>query len=296
MIYKSDKLKIFKVEGIIFISYVNDYESFEKEGPWKKDPSNICVYDEWYSTEKKVVAKHWHESLEVIYVVEGSLEITTTNGDILVSSGEVAVIGGSSLHGTKSVSKNLRHQCLHIKYDFLVKYLNYDKLSSRIFKVKDISKFLFYYERVIENMEKIDNVSQIKYQANLLLLLTTIVEDENFSDKNEVNSKVNDLIRKVMYYINLNYNDNITLNSIAKYFGYTPQNIALLFKKNVGKTVYNYLTEIRLENAVYQLINSKKNIIEIALECGFPNEMAFINKFKNKYEITPNLYRKQRKA
>ncbi|NMB07361.1 MAG: helix-turn-helix transcriptional regulator, partial [Tissierellia bacterium] len=101
------------------------------------------------------------------------------------------------------------------------------------------------------------------------------------------------LIRKVIYYINLNYKENITLNSIAKYFGYTPQNIALLFKKNVGKTVHNYLTEIRLENAVYLLVNSKKNIIEIALECGFPNEMAFINKFKLKYKTTPNNYRKQ---
>ncbi|MGG7058991.1 AraC family transcriptional regulator [Clostridium tertium] len=293
MIYKSDILKIFKDNEVIFINYVNDYEPFEKEGPWKKDCSNICVYDEWFSTEKKIVGKHWHESLEIIYVVEGELEITTTSENILLSAGEVGIIGGSSLHGTKSISKNLCHQCLHIKYDFLVKYLNFNKISSRIFKVKDVSKFLFYYKNVIEYLEKTDYVSKMKYHANILLLLTTIVEDENFSDKNEVTNKVNDLIHKVMYFINFNYKENITLNSIAKNFGYTPQNIAILFKKNVGKTVYNYLTEIRLENAVYLLINSNKNIIEIALECGFPNEMAFINKFKLKYKTTPNIYRKQ---
>lgn len=262
MIYKSDILRIFKEEEVIFINYVNDYEPFEKEGSWRKDCSNICVYDEWFSTEKKVVGKHWHESLEIIYVVEGSLEITTANENISLSSGDVGVIGGSSLHGTKSLSQNLCHQCLHIKYDFLVKYLNFDKLSSKAFKVKDISKFLFYYKSVIQYLDKTDYVSKMKYHANILLLLTTIVEDENFSDKSEinikVNSRVNELIRKVIYYINLNYKENITLNSIAKYFGYTPQNIALLFKKNVGKTVYNYLTEIRLENAVYQLVNSKK--------------------------------------
>lgn len=293
MIYKSDTLKIFKDEEIIFINYVNDYEPFEKEGDWKKDCSNICVYDEWFSTDKKIVGKHWHESLEIIYVIEGSLEITTANENILLSSGDLAVIGGSSLHGTKSLSQNLCHQCLHIKYDFLVKYLNFDKLSSKIFKVKDISKFLFYYKNVIQYLEKTDDISKMKYHANILLLLTAIVEDGNFSNGNEINSKVNDLIHKIIYYINLNYKENITLNSIAKYFGYTPQNIALLFKKNVGKTVYNYLTEIRLENAMYLLVNSKKNVIEIALECGFPNEMAFINKFKLKYKTTPNIYRKQ---
>jgi AraC-like DNA-binding protein len=176
-----------------------------------------------------------------------------------------------------------------------VKYLDDDKLSSKIFKVKDVSKLLFYYESVTKYLEKKDYISKMKYEANLLLLLTTVIEDENYNNENESKSKVNDLIRKVMYYINLNYKENITLNSIAKYFGYTPQNIAIVFKKNVGKTVYTYLTEIRLDNAVYLLVNSNKNVIEIALECGFPNEMAFINKFKAKYKTTPNIYRRQRK-
>lgn len=293
MIYESDIVRIFKDKDIVFINYVNDYEPFEKDGCWKNDCSNICVYDEWFSTEKKVVGKHWHESLEIIYVVEGALEITTTSGNVILSSGEVGIIGGSSLHGTKSITKNLCHQCLHIKYDFLAKYLDFDKISSKIFKINDISKFLFYYKNVIEFLEKTDSVSKMKYHANILLLLTTIIEDENFSNRNEVNNKVNDLIRRIIHYINLNYKENITLNSISKNFGYTPQNIALLFKKNMGKTVYNYLTEIRLENAVYLLENSNENIIEIALECGFPNEMAFINKFKLKYKTTPNIYRKE---
>lgn len=293
MLYKSDVLEIFKEDEVIFIRYVNDYESFEKDESWKKDCSNICVYSEWFSTDKKVIWKHWHEFVEVIYVVEGDLEITSASGNILLSSGEVGVIGCGSLHGTKSISKKLHHQCLHIKCDFLLKYLNFNIISSKIFKVKDVSKFLFYYKNVIEYLDKTDYISKMKYNANILLLVTTIVEDENFTEKNELTSNTNDLISKVMYYINLNYKENITLNSIANHFGYTPQNIALLFKKNLGKTVYSYLTEIRLENAVYLLVNSNKNVIEISLECGFPNEMAFINKFKLKFKTTPSIYRKK---
>ena len=37
-----------------------------------------------------------------------------------------------------------------------------------------------------------------------------------------------------------------------------------------------------------------KKVIDISLECGFPNEMAFINKFKLKYNMTPNAYRKNK--
>lgn len=296
MIYENDILRIFKDDETVFIEYVNNYEPFEKDISWKKDSSNICVYDEWFSNEKKVVGKHWHEFLEVIYVVDGVIEIITPdNENILLSSGDIGVIGGSSLHGTRTISENTCHQCLHIKYDFIAKYLDFDKLYSKIFKIKDISKFLFFYKNVTDYLDKTDDISKMKYQANILLLLTTIVEDENFNYENKINSKINDLILKVMHYINLNYRENITLNSIAKYFGYTPQNIAILFKKFTGKTVHCYLSEIRLENAVYLLINSNKNIIEIALECGFPNEMAFINKFKDKYNKTPNVYRQENK-
>lgn len=296
MIYENDTLKIFRDNETVFIEYINNYEPFEKDVSWKKDSSNICVYGEWFSNEKKMVGKHWHDFLEIIYVVDGVIEIVTPdNQNTLLSSGDIAVIGGSSLHGTRTISEITCHQCLHIKYDFIAKYLDFDKLYSKIFKINDISKFLFYYKKVTYCLDKTDNISKMKYQANLILLLTTIVEDKNFNDNNKINSKINDLILKVMHYINLNYNENITLNSIAKYFGYTPQNISILFKKFTGKTVYSYLTEIRLENALYLLINSNKNIIEIALECGFPNEMAFINKFKVKYNKTPNVYRLQSK-
>lgn len=295
-IHESDKtIKIFNLGDTVYFEYKNEYEPFEKTGePWIKDPLNICNYCNQFSTGNGVIGRHWHESLEIIYMVQGSIEVTTANGSILVGDGEAIVIGGTTLHGIKSISSNGNHQCLHIKYDFLSKYLNRDDFTLKIFKISNISKFLFYYENVIKHIEADSYISQIKYKANLLLLLTTIVEDENYAKENVITSNFNDTINKIIYYINFNYKENITLNYVAEKFNYTPQNISILFKKCLGKTFHKYLTEIRLENAVHLLLNSDKKIIEISLECGFPNEMAFINKFKIKYNMTPNLYRKQK--
>ena len=279
----------------LFFQYKNEYESFGTCNIWSKDNHNMCAYYEGFFKEKAVIGRHWHEALEIIYVMEGSLEMTTANGSLILNDGEMVIIGGALLHGTRCVSGTLHNQCLQIKYEFLVNHLDCDDLALKIFKVGNISKILFYYENVIKYFKSNDYISQMKYKANLLLLLSAIVEDENYNKKNIVSSNFNDTISKIMYYINFNYKENITLNSVAEKFNYTPQNISILFKKRLGKTFHKYLTEIRLENAVHLLLNSDKKVIEISLECGFPNEMAFINKFKIKYNMTPNLYRKQKR-
>lgn len=282
----------FKKGDTLFFQYENEYESFGKSNIWTKDNHNMCAYYEGFFNEKAVIGRHWHESLEIIYVIDGSLEVTTANGSVILSAGEMIIIGGAVLHGTRFISDTLHNQCLQIKYDFLVNYLDCDDLALKIFKVGNISKILFYYENVIKYFKSKDYISQMKYKANLLLLLTSIVEDENYHERNIVSSNFNETISKIIYYINFNYKENITLNSVAEKFNYTPQNIAILFKKCIGKTFHRYLTEIRLENAVHLLLNSDKKVIDISLECGFPNEMAFINKFKLKYNMTPNSYRK----
>lgn len=291
-----ERMKMSRVDDTVFIEYLNEYEPFEKMDCWQKDSKNICTYYEGISDEKVVTGRHWHESLEVIYVIEGAMEITTSNGNIFLDSGEVAVIGGIALHGTKAITKKLHHQCLHIKYDFISKHLEWDDLQSKMFKIRNVSKFLSYYVTIIKNLQKKDYISQMKYIANILLLLTSILEDENFDAQNIGSNNLDDKFIKILFYINFNYKENITLNSVAEHFCYTPQNIAILFKKRSGKTFHTYLTEIRLENAVHLLLNSDKKILEIALELGFPNEMAFISKFKSKYNTTPNIYRKQKKV
>ena len=290
----NEDVTYFKKGDTLFFQYKNEYESFGTCNIWTKDNHNMCAYYEGFFKEKAVIGRHWHESLEIIYVIEGSLEITTANGNIVLNDGEIVIIGGALLHGTRYITNTLHNQCLQIKYEFLVNHLDCDDLSLKIFKVGNISKILFYYENVIKYFKSNDYISQMKYKANLLLLLTSIVEDENYNDMNIVSSNFNDTISKIIYYINFNYKDNITLNFVAEKFNYTPQNISILFKKCLGKTFHKYLTEIRLENAVHLLLNSDKRVIDISLECGFPNEMAFINKFKLKYNMTPNLYRKQK--
>lgn len=288
-----DIFKVYKMKDTLYIDYVNEYEPIDKKFIWGAESNEFCYYKKWKNDMKVVVGKHWNESLEIIHIIDGQLEIITSNGNIILNKDEVAIIGGNSIHGTRSLTKELHHECLQIKFDFLLEYFNCEHLSLKIFKVSDVLNILNYYKSVVENISKTDSVSQVKVKANVLLLVTSIMEDDNYKVANVEKNKLNGTISEIIRYINCNFKDNLTLNSIADYFGYSAQNFAMFFKKNTGITVYSYLNDVRLEHAVYSLLNSNKNIIDIALECGFPNEMAFIKRFKNKYDITPKAYKKQ---
>ena len=83
----------------------------------------------------------------------------------------------------------------------------------------------------------------------------------------------------------------MTLESIAKEFGYSPAYLSRMFQKYAKMNYKTYLDNIRLEHAYKALMNSDRPIGEIALNNGFPNSKAFARVFKKKYGILPSEYK-----
>jgi xylan 1,4-beta-xylosidase len=60
-----------------------------------------------------------------------------------------------------------------------------------------------------------------------------------------------------------------------------------------GLTFIEYLTNLRLDKAVFSLLTNEKAICKIAYECGFASIKSFNRAFKNAYGISPREYRKR---
>lgn len=99
-------------------------------------------------------------------------------------------------------------------------------------------------------------------------------------------------IRMAQLYIDEHYKEGIKLQEVAEYVGLTPTYLSTLFKKQVGKSLVEYLTHIRIQNAKQLLIDRNRNISDIADEVGFVDEKYFIKRFKKVTGLTPNEYRK----
>lgn len=98
-------------------------------------------------------------------------------------------------------------------------------------------------------------------------------------------------VSKVKTYIGEHYASEISLASMAELVGMTPPAFSRFFKLRTGRTLSEYIIDIRLGAASRQLIDTTKTIAEICFESGFNNISNFNRIFKKKKGVTPKDFR-----
>ena len=101
----------------------------------------------------------------------------------------------------------------------------------------------------------------------------------------------NSLVHKVAEYIRINIGKNITVTSIADYFGYSPDYLSKLFMHTFGLSAKEYITSERMKFAKNMLLTTNLSVKEISARMDFPEENNFINFFKYHEKISPSRFR-----
>lgn len=110
------------------------------------------------------------------------------------------------------------------------------------------------------------------------------------SDKSLSNMQ---MIQETLTFIERNYMNNISLESIAEAFHFNSSYFSTMFKKHTGTNFTDYLSRIRLEKARELLVQSDKRIYDIAGKIGY-NDVKYFNKvFKKEYGLTPEEFRRK---
>lgn len=84
---------------------------------------------------------------------------------------------------------------------------------------------------------------------------------------------------------------SMRINDIIKLSSYSHSHFIKLFKTYVGKTLIEYITELRISYAARLLSSTDLNIITISTKIGYDNQSFFARKFKEKYNVSPVEYR-----
>lgn len=98
-------------------------------------------------------------------------------------------------------------------------------------------------------------------------------------------------VKKVKQYINDHYTEQLKLEDMADMVGMTPSSFSRFFKLRTGKSLSDYVLDIRLGFAARMLVDSTKNISEICFESGFNNLSNFNRIFKARRGVTPKEFR-----
>ncbi|OCT12155.1 AraC family transcriptional regulator [Paenibacillus pectinilyticus] len=103
-------------------------------------------------------------------------------------------------------------------------------------------------------------------------------------------------MRIIKEYIEEHYSENITLESMASQVFMNPYYFSSFFKKHTHENFKQYVTNIRMKNAVRLLLQTDLLVYEIAEQVGYHNPRQFSDMFKKSYGKLPQEYKSQIKG
>jgi AraC-like DNA-binding protein len=92
-------------------------------------------------------------------------------------------------------------------------------------------------------------------------------------------------------YLDLHYNEEISVNDMAKMCNVSYSYFSRFFKKVMQRTFVEYLNYVRITEAKRLLLTTKMNITEVALSVGYSNSSYFIGQFKRYNHQSPKQFK-----
>ena len=255
------------------------------------------------------VPYHWHDELEIVIITEGIVRVRIAGSEFSLKTGEGYFSNSGVLH-TESLSSATGHQHALVfspkiisQGDDLV-WKNYVvpvlgnpqipflRLTPSVAWQKDI---LYLAELAWKQGAYESKDYPLSVRSTLSMAFSCIVNNlddlENESHYSGAFQRDELRIKKILMYIEKNYDSSITIGSIANSANISKSTCLRLFNTVLGTTPISYLTTYRLQKSVEALrTGDGRTISEIAHACGFTDASYFNRCFKKEYRQTPSEY------
>lgn len=100
-------------------------------------------------------------------------------------------------------------------------------------------------------------------------------------------------VGKMQKYIDIHFDEEITLDDLCRASGYSKFHCERIFKELTGKTPFQTIRALRLTKAAKTLIASGEKVVDVALDNGFDSHDGFTRAFTRRFLITPQKYRQE---
>ena len=259
-----------------------------------------------YDRRHTRVAPHWHDYIEVIYLLSGRLELMVNTQQLSLSPDDMIVIGSNHIHSTCSNNLETAAYVLQVSMNFLknnsTKYphILYDQIIN---SKNDPSGKMNYLKHLFKEFSLIEGsyneFSNLKRTSLLYDTLATLIKyftNPSPQPSPQLTHAVYKHLNIIIEFISDNYHQRLTLDEIAEKAGFTKHYLSRFFSKYVGMTVGEYINMLRLNEAYTLVLNSELSLTEIMDNCGFANYPTFVKNFKTSYLMTPSKLRATQKS
>lgn len=239
----------------------------------------------------------WHivnEGAELLFVLKGSGSIVFKSGVYPLVSGGLYYIASGALHYTLPDEPQ--------EYDRVKMLIGFPVISAD----KEISEFLSEKDAVFallppDKTRKVEELfadissnsdHRMKNAEALASTLSLLVMLCRYST-GAINSS-RDVMSSVIAYINEHISEQINIDQLCTASHTSKYHLCRKFKRNMGITIMQYITETRIELAKEMLVKQKDlSVSDVSERCGFTNMSYFCAVFKKMVGSSPLAYKKQ---
>lgn len=143
---------------------------------------------------------------------------------------------------------------------------------------------LDYYDELYANMRASLLIHNIFFE--LFQISAGILETKKITPAQEI------VVNIAIKYIAKNYKNDMSVDAICSEVGFSKYYFCKLFKKQMGITIHQYVSEFRINKSKELLTYSKLSINSIARNVGFKNTLTYSRCFERSTHMTPTEYRK----
>jgi len=249
---------------------------------------------------------HQHGEIQISYIEKGAGSLIVGDSINEYRAGEVLVIGGFTPHVFKSdTTASLETVMYTLFFDI-------NSFGKDFFRMTDLAATKEFFKKsefgmrvisnrqaIIEEFKKLPTQNKVEQIATLLMVishisksrtapLSSFVYRKKFSD--DEGKRMNDVFKYAMD----RFHEPMELDDVAEVAHMSKNAFCRYFKKRTNKTFFQFLIEIRIENACKLILTKPElSISNISDQCGFNNIANFNRKFKELKGCSPTQYRSQ---
>ena len=262
------------------------------------DDSSIRI---WYSDIPWRYETHDHSAVEILLTLEGMVTYTIEDKIYQVRKGEILIVPPDTLHSLSMGEGSSRYLFL-FESDAIMAMRDLKAMASyfhKPFHLRDgsdahvrIRELLLRAREAYEKREMMWNTMCysciLRVYATLGQRYLSGIKPRTGDNMRNMDSEV---INAVMTYINNHYREELSLEDVARFAGFSRYYFSRSFKRQTGYSFKDYLCQKRLQVAMDLLIRTNRSMREVAVESGFGSVVTFNRVFRDKKGCTPTQYR-----
>ena len=271
----------------------------------------LVIEKENFDTHKQDELAHWHNSFELIEVVEGKFFCNVDGSEFLINKGNICIINRGRLHHIYTEDRNAfkcRKKTIIFNPDYFIKDENiYEKYILPLLEKDAFAHIQFNIKKgigldinaLMKEIEALEDEKPIGYELEEYSLIYKVIRYLYLayqSSKQSIHTTYDanvQIQRNMTSFIHEHFNSKIGLEDIAEAGQVSKSTCIRLFHKYTGKSPVDFLNNYRLQMSAEKLVTTSEQITEIAYACGFGQPSYFNRLFLKEYNMTPNQYRKQ---